>query len=236
MAIRRYNFALGEFYHVYNRGTDKRTIYKDAADYKRFIELLFLSNTLDRVNVRDIKYAMKSVYDFAIKQKLVHIGAYCLMPNHFHILITPARENGVQLFMQKLSTGYAMYFNRKYERTGGLFEGKFKSELVESDEYLKYLFTYIHLNPIKLIQSDWKERGIQDVEASLVYLSDYKHSSYIDFSRGLASGKRREEEKILSRSKFPEYFLNPTSFETEMREWLTFSNTELPSLGLASGK
>ena len=84
------------------------------------------------------------------------------MPNHFHILVKEKIENGISKFMGKLTTGYSMYFNKRYDRTGSLFQGVFKSVHADSDEYLKYLFAYIHLNPIKLINPEWKENGIKD--------------------------------------------------------------------------
>lgn len=216
MTQRMFSFADGEFYHIYNRGTDKRTIFKDAADHKRFIELLFLSNSVFPINIRDIRKFNNSVFDFERGEQLVHIGVYCLMPNHFHILLTPAVEHGVQTFMQKLSTGYSMYFNKRYERTGGLFEGRFKSRHANTDEYLKYLFSYIHLNPIKLIQQNWKDVGIHDLANAKQFLDTYTYSSLRDYF------SLREESVIIEPTKFPEYFLSKKEIDTELIEWLSY--------------
>src|SRR5690606_36166474 len=115
-------------------------------------------------NVRDIrKKTQNSVFDFDRGKTLVEIGAYCLMPNHFHILLKSKEDDGISKFMNKLGTSYSMYFNRRYERTGILFQGRYKAKHVESDEYLKYLFSYSHLNPIKIIDPSWKDRGLKDV-------------------------------------------------------------------------
>jgi putative transposase len=137
------------------------------------------------------------------------------MPNHFHILITEKREGGISKFMQKLSTSYSMYYNKKYERTGSLFEGKFKSQHVEEDKYLKYLFSYIHLNPVKLIQKDWKEKGIRNEKEAKDYLKKYSYSSYLDFT-----GEKRVQNQILNIESFPKYFPNKTLFIEEIFEWL----------------
>lgn len=211
-----FEFAYKEFYHLYNRGTDKRMIFMDRSDYERFIELLFLSNSSLAIDIRHIRKSYESIYDFKRGDPLVHIGAYCLMPNHFHILVTPAIEQGIQTFMQKVSTGYSMYFNKKFERTGALFESRFKARHANSDEYLKYLFSYIHLNPVKLIQSDWKEVGIRDVENARKYLDMYTYSSMLDYV------ENREESKILDKDKFPEYFKTKQEIDRELLEWLNF--------------
>jgi len=138
------------------------------------------------------------------------------MPNHFHILITQITEKGISKFMQKLSTAYSMYYNKKYNRSGGLFEGKFKAQHLSTDRHLKYLFSYIHLNPVKLIQKDWREKGIKNKKEALDYLSKYSYSSYLDFF-----GEDRIQNKILSIESYPKYFPNKTSFIEEILEWLT---------------
>ena len=123
------------------------------------------------------------------------------MPNHFHILAKEVIEGGISKFMSKLSTGYSMYFNRKYKRSGSLFEGRFKIIHANRDEYLKYLFVYIHLNPIKLIDPSWKEKGIKDMLKVEKYLASYKYSSYLDYN-----GVSRLENGLLDINSFPEYF------------------------------
>jgi len=214
MSQRKVTFAHGEYYHVYNRGNSKQDIFRDNLDRRRFQNLLYVANGMNSFILRGVP--KEKVFDFERGDCLVHIGAYCLMPNHFHILLTPAVERGVQTFMQKLATGYSMYFNKKYSRTGGLFEGRFKSQHADSDEYLKYLFSYIHLNPVKLIQPDWKEFGIRDLANVQKYLSDYKYSSLLDYV-GM-----RDEGVIVESNRFPEYFRSHKEVSTELIEWLTY--------------
>lgn len=152
--------------------------------------------------------------------KLVGIGAYCLMPNHFHILITPLVENGIQIFMQKLSTGYSMYFNKKHSRTGSLFEGRFKSQHAATDEYLKYLFSYITLNPIKLQDATWKEEGIKNLSNSFSFLRNYKYSSYVDYLG------TRKESVVLDQNKFPNHFDSSDDFNANLKEWLSYNSED----------
>ncbi len=223
MTTRQHNFAPHEYYHIYNRGTEKRNIFLDGADYERFIELLYLSNSQYAVDIRHVRRTHSSVYEYFRDNPLVYVGAYCLMPNHFHILLSPAVDHGVEKFMLKLGTGYSMYFNKRYERTGNLFQGKFKSQHADNDEYLKYLFSYIHLNPVKLIQSDWKDVGIRDINGAKKYLDEYRHSSLHDYFG------RREESKIIDKNKFPEYFINKHEVDTELIEWLSYKEFQTPT-------
>src|SRR3989339_1573318 len=168
MSIRKTSFVPGEYYHIYNRGNSKQKIFLSKKDYERFVALLYGINTNESFNFFNFKKG-NGIFLKEVKNQLVSIGAYCLMPNHFHILITPLSEKGLSKFMQKLSTAYSMYFNETYKRTGGLFEGKFKSVHVENDNQLKYLFSYIHLNPVKLINSEWKENGIKNIKKTFKY-------------------------------------------------------------------
>lgn len=220
---RNFKFSPGEYYHIYNRGTDKRDIFKNEIDQNRFMSLLYLCNRQDAVDIRQIysSYEGRSfvkILDFNRGEMIVDIGAYCLMPNHFHLLIREKEEGGVSKFMKKLSTGYSMYFNKKHQRTGGLFEGRFKAMHVSKDTHLKYLFSYIHLNPVKLIDPKWKEKGITDKEKIRKYLGNYKYSSYLDYI-----GQERREMVILNKQEFPKYFNNDLDFSDFINFWLSFN-------------
>ena len=214
MSIRKVNFVIDEYYHLYNRGNSKQKIFLDEEDCNHFVKLLYLCNSTKSITYRDVS---KNIYDFDREETLVFIGAYCLMPNHFHILVKEKIEKGISKFMQKISTAYSMYFNQKYKRTGGLFEGKFKSQHISIDRYLKYIFSYIHLNPVKLIESKWKEIGIKNLKGVMAYLRNYQHSSYLDYLNG-----DRIKSKILDKKEFPDYFHSKKSFENEIFEWLNY--------------
>ena len=210
MALRKQNFASGEFYHLYNRGTEKRVIFKDVKDYRHFLFLMYICNTTKSIELRKIGE------NFDREETLVEIGAYCLMPNHFHILITEKTEDGISTYMRKLLTAYSMYFNKKYERTGKLYEGVFKSTHVNKDNYLKYLYSYIHLNPAKLIDKNWKTNKHKDTSNLLKFVFDYPYSSLKEYSE--------EKYKIIDPSQFPIYFKKPIDNKKELFEWLSFSD------------
>jgi len=215
------SFSVDEFYHIYNRGTEKRDIFLDKADYLRFLVLLYISNNVDVVHISNIinqGESLMKILNINKKDSLIDIGAYCLMPNHFHLLVKEKKEKGISKFMGKLATGYSMYFNKRYNRTGALFQGVFKSTHADNDEYLKYLFAYIHLNPVKLIEPEWKESGIKNKNTASSFLNEYSYSSYFDYSEN----GNRPEGKIINKESFPEYFLTQQDFSTMIDDWLSF--------------
>ncbi|MBI5411648.1 transposase [Candidatus Peregrinibacteria bacterium] len=213
---RKLEFSIDEFYHVYNRGNNKGSIFIDDRDRERFVKLLFLCNGTRPVVFKEIPRS-RTLGEIDRGETLVDIGAYCLMPNHFHLLLHEKIENGVSAFLQKLSTAYSLYFNKRHYRTGALFEGRFRAEHADTDEYLKYLFAYIHLNPIKLIDPKWKENGLRDQSRAEAHLAGYKYSSYADHA-----GSDRQEAAILSKSAFPEYFDTAKDFCECMNDWLDY--------------
>lgn len=215
MTTRSFSFVPGEFYHLYNRGVDKRVTFTTPYEYKTFQELLFLANGDKPIDRREIRRQNVCIYDWDRGEPLVAIGVYCLMPNHYHLLVTPLKENGVSQFMNRLGTSYSMYFNKIHDRSGALFQGKFKATMVDSDEYLKYLYSYIHLNPVKLIQSDWKEKGIRDVMRAYEYATSYKFSSLGSYVSG-------SFDTTLSPSNFPNYFPRTASHKEQLMEWLNY--------------
>ena len=218
MATRPISFSVGEFYHIYNRGTDKREVFLDDYDRDRFIKLLFVANGVEPFVFREFPPGL-SYINFKRGGPIVGVGSYCLMPNHFHLLLKETEENGISRFLAKTLTSYSSYFNKKYKRTGRLFEGTFKATHADTDEYLKYLYAYIHLNPVKLINKNWKENGISDHEYTRRFLESYKYSSYIDFV-----GKERKEKAILDTKSFPEYFAGVNDFDKFVNEWLSYKD------------
>ncbi len=209
MSTRKISFAIGEYYHIYNRGTEKRIIFKNKVDYDYFLFLMYVCNTTKSIEIRNINKK------FDRGDTLIDIGAYCLMPNHFHILIREKTEGGISKYMLKLMTAYSMYFNKKYNRTGKLYEGTFKSIYVSNDNYLKYLYSYIHLNPAKLIDKNWKESKTNKANI-LNYISEYLYSSFQEY---IASSY-----KIINPNSFPEYFPKLKDHKKELFEWLNYNN------------
>ena len=214
MGIRNLTFSINEFYHVYNRGTEKRLLFLDISDYERFVNLLWVSNSKTSIHLSN--YQGKSLLDIPRgDETLVDIGAWCVMPNHFHLLLKEKVAGGLSLFMKKLQTGYSMYFNKKYERNGSLFQGKFRAKHLNSDNYLKHQYAYIHLNPIGIIDSDWKNKKVNNLNKTKDFLINYKYSSLKDYLN-----ENRPENKILNTFAFPEYFNTSVEFEKMINDWM----------------
>ena len=140
MASRSFPFAPGEHYHCFNRGTDKRKIFEDQQDYVYFLKLLRHMNTskvLGKLRLQESKDPVDPP---------VTILSYCLLPNHFHLLLLCNSDGGISKYLQRVSGGYTMYFNQKYKRSGSLFQGKFKSNYISTDQDLRQVLAYVHYN------------------------------------------------------------------------------------------
>jgi len=178
-------FAPDEWYHCFNRGVDKRVVFKNPKDYERFLMLLYACNSREAIQISNI-YQGRTLVDLIAavqrKETLVDIGAYCLMPNHHHLFLREHNYGGITSFMRKLGTGYTMYFNIKYERSGALFQGSFKSKHIASNQNLNRVVSYIHANPAELVEPAWKQGSISDEKNLRTFLSGYKYSSFPDYS------------------------------------------------------
>ena len=150
MAIRKIAFAENQYYHVFNRGVDKRAIFEDINDIQYFLNRLTDLNIDDsgtRLTTQRFKRKGEKI-NCLDQQKLVSIIAYCLLPNHYHLILKQESENGISKFMQKLGTSHTMYFNAKHNRSGSLFQGKFKANMIDGDFGLPILSVYVNLNYI----------------------------------------------------------------------------------------
>lgn len=203
MPSRPTTFIEEEYYHLYNRGNSKQVIFHDEQDHKYFMHLILIMNNDKRIKTRGYK-------DGVDEGKLISIGAFCLMPNHFHFLVRQEKEGGISLFMQKLLTGYVGYYNQKYKRAGALFEGRFKSKHAGEDSYLKYLFSYIHLNPLKILDKSWRSTRLE--EKDLNFLLKYQYSSFNEYVK--------DRFEYIEKDAFPNYFPTKSSFLKEITSWL----------------
>lgn len=147
-------YAENTYYHIYNRGVEKRKIFKDEQDYKVFLNYLkeYLSPPHDRNDFKTTFNLQGQTFKGVRRlpknyHKEIELTAFCLMPNHFHLLIKQVNKNSMQRFMQSLITRYSMYFNKRYDRVGTLFQGRYKAALITGESYLLHLSRYIHLNP-----------------------------------------------------------------------------------------
>jgi len=149
-------FANENFYHVFNRGVEKRITFLDNRDYQRLIEIIYYYQ-YSGPKPRFSTHKRFKVINFDQNPKIVEIICYCLMPNHFHFLLKQVQESGIQEFLSKVTNSYTKYFNTKYKRVGPLFQGQFKAVRVESNEQLLHLSRYILLNPyVGSLHHEWK--------------------------------------------------------------------------------
>ena len=138
-----------EFYNIFNRGVEKRSIYTNTWDYKRFLKSCYYYQFLGpKPSLSKFVKSDLGLFQPLAENKMVEIICYCFMPNHFHLLIRQLKDRGASLFLGQLLNSYTKYFNTKYSRIGSLFQGTFKAVRMETDEQLIHLSRYIHLNPI----------------------------------------------------------------------------------------
>lgn len=216
--MRKTIFANNEYYHIYNRGVDKRKIFLDRNDYIRFIHDLYEFNDENPA----IQYSRlpKDVGDSVSnvekkpRKKLVEIICFCQMPNHFHLILRQLTTNGITKFMHKLGTGYTNAFNLKTERSGALFQGTFKSVHIENETYLTHLSRYVHLNPVELNEPEWKKEGIKNWKIVNQFLEEYRWSSYPDYI------DKNNFPSITNRKLLLDIFDNEKEYRKFIKEWL----------------
>ncbi len=182
-----------EYYHVYNRGVNKQNIFLEADDYWYFLSLMKRHLSPE---ISTDKYGRK-VPDYSDK---IELSAFCLMPNHYHMLVYLHEPDGLALMMRSVMTAYVMYFNKKYKRVGGLFQGVFLASLITSDYYLWHVSRYIHLNPIDIGED----------------FTSYPYSS-IDYYKGDKQAKWLHEERLVETSKERDDYIRFVADYKEMR-------------------
>ncbi len=152
--MRKTIFSNEEYYHIYNRGVDKRDVFCDENDYKRFLlSMNLLNDEFDglMLEYRDFRKSnpKAQLLDFpklSFRKPVVEIISYCLNPNHYHFILKQISHAGIKKFMHKLGTSYTKYFNKKYDRSGVLSQGRFKDVYIGSNEYLLHLSAYVNRN------------------------------------------------------------------------------------------
>jgi putative transposase len=226
-----------ELVHALNRGVDKRKIFLDEQDYFRFVHDLFEFNDEDSVNTafHSFKRNYGQYYDvgrrnIGIKRNggrlegekkdrkrrkmLVDILAFCLMPNHYHLLLRPRIQNGIALFIKKINGGYAKYFNLKYERSGTLFQGKYKRVIIKDEAHFIHMPYYIHFNPLDLVAPEWREKKLNDFTKAMKFLNSYRWSSHLDYLGKKNFPSVTQREFLLS------FFGGHKEYKLGMTRWL----------------
>ena len=200
--MRKTEFANGEYYHIYNRGVDKREVFLGEKDYVRFIRGMKEFNRLETIGSlyeKDLREKrrrqrkaegslapLKGAKLPSASVKLVEIICYCLNPNHFHMILKQLQDKGIEKFMHKLGTSHTNYFNRKENRSGSLFQGPFRSIYIESNNYLLYLSAYVNANNF--------------IHGYNRNIDDWAYSSYLDYI-GRRNGVLCDKKSILGQFK-----------------------------------
>ena len=190
MPVKRPQLVNGEIYHIVIRAIETLKLFRNERDYFRMIHDLFefndeesvMSTYRERLKINPARTFLAGLRKLRKKRKiLVEVLAFCLMPNHLHLLIRQLREGGISKFMRKIGAGYGGYYNQKYKRNGHLFSGRYRIVYIKTEEQLKTVFVYIHTNPASILAPNWRERGIKNLPKMIKFLENYKWSSYPDY-------------------------------------------------------
>jgi putative transposase len=213
MAYRQVPFAPDEWYHCFTRSIDRKRVFTSANDYNRFLQALYLCNSATAIE-RGAIYRPSHTTFFTLErgEPLVAVGAYCLMPNHFHLLLRQVANNGISTFMQKVGTSFSMYYNVKHKHIGNVFIKPFRAKHVDRDEYFQKAVQYIHLNPAELFEPGWKEGKVKNAHALQQKLCEYRYSSLMDYL-----DEKRPENNIIDFTT-AEYFTAAVSIEKMVSE------------------
>ena len=173
-----------DLYHICNRGVEKRDVFLDDGDRARFVHGLFVFNDANIVPNYLLHMRGNTYPAGHTREPLVKIHAWCLMPNHYHILLSPIDDDPMRIsaFAHKLGMGYAKFFNEKYSRSGYLWQGKYRKKRIERDAHFLYIPYYIHLNPLDLSMPKWRDGSVQNPEKALKILREYRWSSFLDYT------------------------------------------------------
>ncbi|MEK7147901.1 MAG: transposase [Patescibacteria group bacterium] len=206
--MRDIKISIGEHYHVFNRGVHKQTVFHDSGDYHRFLFLILYFQSpsnfpqVGRSVQEFVKHRVLDNEADIVKNRMVELVSFCIMPNHFHLILKEVEEGGISAYMQRVLNAYSKYYNTKYEKSGHVFQGPYRFVHIDNNEQLLHLSAYIHRNPREL--SKWVNREDQ-----------YQWSSYFD----LVSDNRWEGllvfsiilEQFKSKEKYREFVKTSTA-------------------------
>jgi len=207
MPRRRVILANGEIYHIFNRSIAGIPIFKGVRETDIFLEAMRFYLQLKPPTKFSIYRKSKARYPISLEEKIVTIINYCLMPNHFHLILRQEKDDGVKNFMQRVSNSFAHYFSIKYKKRGHVFEDKYKAVHVETEEQLLHLSRYIHLNPVTAYLTEKPEN--YPFSAYLLYLGQ-NNTDFVDPSIVLSS--------FSSRKKYKDFVLAQIDYQRTLKE------------------
>ena len=182
--LRKEKFVPGEYYHIYNRTILNSPEFKDKANASKLSQCFLLANSTNSSKAFDyLRTGNNPNFDTAVEiarqgEKFVDILCYSIMPDHYHLLLKERVEKGITNFLQRCNTSISKYINKKKNRSGPLFESRFKSKHINDNKYLLHLSLYIHLNPLDIIiGKGWRENKLKDWNNAKRKLLTYPWSS-----------------------------------------------------------
>lgn len=225
----RQPYTVDSIVHVLNRGTKKLPIYRQEGDlWRLFFSLYYLNSKdvpdkwikeLDKLNLSGT-FVWPELW--GKREPLVSILAFTILNNHFHLMLKEMREGGIKEFMHKFSMGYAKFINAKYDESGSLFQGPFKSQTVQTDEYLRYLAVYIMVkNTFELFPEGGLEAATLDFDRAFEWAKTYPFSSFKNYAT-------KEESPIITKDILGELFPEPKEFKSFAKDCILGRNTESP--------
>lgn len=189
------------YYHIYNRGVEKRLIFQGREDYSMFLHIVKLYLSPPDI-LREEMPLLRNYYVQNNLSEEIQLLAFCLMPNHYHLLIHQKNKDAIIKLMRQITIAYSMYFNKRHERVGPLFQGRYKAALIDSDEYLLHLSRYIHLNPlgrgVSLDEFEW---------SSYLYYLDKRHADWLNVK--VISEYFNNSKKGFSYKEFVDDYIEP---------------------------
>jgi len=182
MGKRKINFAVGEYYHVYNCGADKRVVFTNERDFGHFLLLLEHCNSIEPIKHLKEKVDWNNKKDLFIRNRvtdtevLVTIEAYCLLENHFHLLLKQESPNGISEFMQRVQGGYSRKYNATYGTLGTRFQGRFQATHIDNESYLYQLLAYVPVNYLvhKITNTEKYVSSISNAFSGNIFISDHR--------------------------------------------------------------
>lgn len=208
-----------KFYHLRNEGIERRIIFSSKEDFDRFEAYLYLLNAVESQRAANffVGGREREIFTSARGENLIAIGAYSFLPQEFHILATPLVDNGIGKFMQKLQTAYTMYFNKKYQRSGRLFHSAYRSDMLDSDEHLRRVYGFIHLNPARLFNSLWEDADASEIMLLARRALEYRYSSAGEYQNG--------KHIITDATHFPQYIRRAKDAHAIYQMWSRNNST-----------
>jgi len=232
--VRKEKFVPGEYYHIFSRTILNVPEFKDKRNIEKLAQAFLIANSTKSTEAfQFLRNNKDEPIEKAIEitrsgEKLVDVLCYVIMPDHYHLLLKERGENGIIKFISKCNTSIAKYINIKKDRSGPLFESRFKSKHIKSNEYLLHLSLYIHLNPLDfLINRDWRNHKLKDWQIAKEKLFNYPWSSLKSFI------DKKHKNFILSGTKIiKDQFDNEKDYELFLREWSEQSSNEIKDYSL----